>query len=338
MKTFKLLALFAVLSSSLGLSARADEEAIRDAVAAYVAAFNEGDAKAVGAMWADNAVHTDRETGERMEGRDTIQADIASALKQQPDTRLIGQVDRVRMIRPEVARVEGQTTVSSPGEEPSTARFVAILVREDDKWLLDSVEEIPLAQLSTPYAALQELDWLVGCWVDESAEARVNTTVRWTEDRAFLLRSFTAQTPEGVAQRGTQVIGWDPRSQEIRSWTFNSDGSFGDAIWSKAGDDWLIKSSQTLADGQAASGTFVLTRVDDDTISLKLIGHEIEGEPQITKPAVTVVRANEGAEAIAIADVEDDEEKDEEEDEEEEEDDGDGDKEDDNEDEEGEDA
>ena len=60
--------------------------------------------------------------------------------------------------------------------------------------------------------------------------------------------------------------------------------------WSSSGDDWLIKSSQTLADGNAASGTYILTKVSDDEVTLKLIGHEVEGEPQPTGPAATLVR------------------------------------------------
>ena len=131
----------------------------------------------------------------------------------------------------------------------------------------------------------------MGRWVDQSDTVRVDTTIRWTADQAFLLRSHAVHDENGLARQGTQVIGWDPRSKEIRSWSFNSDGSFGDGTWSKNDDQWLIKSSQTLPDGQAASGTFVLTRIDDNTVSLQLIGHQIEGEPQPASEVVTMVRA-----------------------------------------------
>ncbi len=144
---------------------------------------------------------------------------------------------------------------------------------------------------------MAELGWLVGRWVDASDDARVDTEFRWTSNGNFLLRSYSVTDADGLSREGTQVIGWDPRSGEIRSWSFNSDGSFGDATWSKSGDDWLIKSSQTLPDGQAASGTFVLSRNGDDEISMKLIGHEIEGVPQPTGQAVTTVRVVENTEA-----------------------------------------
>ncbi len=192
--------------------------------------------------------------------------------------------------------------MEAPDEAPTISTFSAILINEKGKWLIDSVVELPMPAPATPEAALKDLEFLVGHWVDESPETRVDTTVRWTPSRSFLLRSFSVESAEGQSHQGTQVIGWDPRSREIRSWTFNSDGSFGDGTWSRSGDDWLIKSSQTQADGQAASGTYVLTPVDKDTLSLRLIGHEVEGEPQPNGPSVKIVRvAAEAAPAAAPA-------------------------------------
>jgi hypothetical protein len=105
-------------------------------------------------------------------------------------------------------------------------------------------------------------------------------------------------TADGEVREGTQVVGFDPRSVEIRSWTFQSDGGFGDATWSRSGDDWLVKSSQTLPDGRAASGTFVYSRVSDDEMTVRLIGHEIEGEPQPSGEAITIKRVVEEVEEV----------------------------------------
>jgi uncharacterized protein (TIGR02246 family) len=293
MRTYLIRTVPLVLVAALAAAARGDEKAVREFVAAYVEAFNQQDLKAVTAMWAESAAHTDRETGQRTEGRDAIAADIAEAFKTQPKAKLAGHVDRVRMIKADVASVEGQVGYSSPDEEPSLTQFSAIVINEGGKWLLASIEEATAPRPMTAYDALQELEFLVGHWVDDAEGVRVDTTFRWSANRAFLLRSFVVQVEEGVAQEGTQVIGWDPRSQEIRSWSFNSDGSFGDGVWSKSGNEWLIKSSQTLADGDAASGTYVLTRIDGNTVTLKLIGHEIEGEPQPASEVVKIVRASE---------------------------------------------
>ena len=88
------------------------------------------------------------------------------------------------------------------------------------------------------------------------------------------------------------------RFETIRSWSFNSDGSFGDGVWSEVGDAWHVKTTQTLADGSAASGTFVMTP-DGDSMTVQLIGHEIEGAPQPSSDEITVVRKAEDSSSDA---------------------------------------
>lgn len=274
----------------------ADEAAVKQMINDYARAFNAKQIDQVMSFWTKSGIHIDRDTGERTEGREAIRQDISEALEQRPGTRIFGRIERLRLIKPDVASVEGQVTVSTPDEAASVNVFSAILVNQDNRWMIEEIEEVALPQPASSYDALQELEWLVGNWVDDAEDARVDTVFRWTANQAFLLRSYAVKADDGVAQQGTQIIGWDPRSGEIRSWSFNSDGSFGDGTWTKSGSDWLIRSSQTLPDGQAASGTYVLSRVSDGEMTLKLIGHDIEGQPQPASASVRVVRAAEGDE------------------------------------------
>jgi len=287
---------FTAVCSTLG-----DEKEIRQTVDAYVTAFNKGDVKALATMWAEDGVHTDRVSGARTAGKKAILADLAEAFRTQPEARLAATVNRVRLITADVANVEGQTALGGGGETPEMSTFSAILVRQNDRWLLSSIEEMNVATPSSPQEALGELAWLVGKWRDTSDKVTVDTTVRWSNSNAFLLRSFVAMSGEEQLEQGTQVIGWDPRSQQIRSWSFNSDGSFGDGQWNKNGEDWVIHSSQTLADGRAATGSYILTRTGDNAISLRLVGHEIEGEPQPATPAAQVERVADNAEVTPAA-------------------------------------
>jgi len=283
----------------LASPAAADEAEVKQMITEYARAFNAKDVDAISGFWTENGVHIDRETGDRTEGRDAIKADLVASIEQNPGAQLVGRVERVRFVKPDVANVEGEVTLSIPGADPTRTLFSAILVSNDGKWMIDSIEESPVPVPATSVEALKDLEWLIGRWVDDSGDARVDTTFRWAASNAFLLRSFAVTTADGDVREGTQVIGWDPRSNEIRSWSFQSDGSFGDATWSKSGDDWLGKSSQTLADGRAASGTFVYSPVSKDEISIRLIGHEIEGEPQPTDAAITIKRVVEPAPATA---------------------------------------
>ena len=78
------------------------------------------------------------------------------------------------------------------------------------------------------------------------------------------------------------MIGWVPVVKQIRSWTFNSDGSFGEGSWSQNGAEWIVRKSETMADGRLASGTQVITQVDGDTITVQTIAKEIDGAPEAT--------------------------------------------------------
>lgn len=275
---------------SLCATAEGDEAAVRKTLAAYVDVFNQKAADQVGSFWTATGTHTDRETGERTEGREAIQADLAAVLETQPNLKLSATIDRFKMVTKHVANIEGQTTLVAGESEPIISTFTAIVVRQGDKWLLDSIEEMELPQPENAAAALSGLTWLVGDWVDDSSDTVVKTTFRWTASQAFLLRSFSVESADGGDVTGTQVIGWDPRTLQIRSWSFNSNGSFGESVWSKSDGSWRSKSVHTLATGEVASGTYVMERLDDDSFTMQLVGHEVDGLPQPAGPTAKVVR------------------------------------------------
>lgn len=136
--------------------AEGDEAAVRAAFAAYLEAFNRQDADAVANLWSEGAVHVSRATGERLEGRAAIRADLEAVFKSRPKTRLAGAVERFRLIRPDVAQVEGQVVVESPDEGAETTKFSAIVVKQGEQWQLDSVEESPLPTPPSAAEALKE--------------------------------------------------------------------------------------------------------------------------------------------------------------------------------------
>jgi len=297
------LALLAIPLMCFATTASAGEEDIKQMLENYVTAFNESDADALTKLWAPNSVYTNQDTGERTEGRDAIVADLKVAME--AGGRLSGQLTAFRQISDDAAQIEGEATVALPDLDPIRSRFLGIAVRQAGEWKIASMNEMGIPVPTSPQDALAELSGLVGSWVDESGDSKITTTFRWSQSGAFLLRSYAVQTDDGIAREGTQVIGWDPRANQIRSWNFNSDGSFGDGLWSKSGNSWYIKSAQTLSGGPAASGTFVITIVSDDELTCKLIGHEIEGEPQPASETVTMIRADDvAAEEVPEATIE----------------------------------
>jgi len=145
-------------------------------------------------------------------------------------------------------------------------------------------------QTATQTSPLEDLAWMVGRWVDVGEDSTVSTNCSWTRNRKFLTQSFSIAVGGQVSMDGTQVIGWDPIEKRIRSWTFDSEGGFGEGRWIKDGNRWLVKTSFVLASGERASSLSVFTYVDADSFRWQSIGREVAGELQPNIPEVTVVR------------------------------------------------
>ena len=137
---------------------------------------------------------------------------------------------------------------------------------------------------------LEELDWMVGEWVDQAEDSTITTICSWTKNRKFLKRSFEVKIDGEVTLEGDQFVGWDPIAGQIRSWTFDSEGGIGEGLWIQDGNRWLVKASFVLADGARASALNVYAYVDADTIRWQSTNREIAGELQPNIPEVTVVR------------------------------------------------
>ena len=151
-------------------------------------------------------------------------------------------------------------------------------MKKDGQWKLDSVRETDVPEAPAASSPLQDLAWLVGEWIDDSPDATIAATVTWTKNKTFLNYAFKASAPGMDDLEGTQVIGWDPAAGTIRSWMFDSDGGFGEGIWSKKDNSWIVKFSQVLPDGRKASATNIYTLVDANTFTWKSIGRKVDEE------------------------------------------------------------
>jgi uncharacterized protein (TIGR02246 family) len=269
-----------------------EETAVRAVLDEYVAAFNRRDPAAMGAKWVEQGVFVNETNGTRTVGREAIERNLATLLSEESELTLGGRIDSVRFIRPDVVQVSGQAVTVGPDDEPNDSTFVAILVREEGAWLFDSIHETQVPPSTNTPDQLESLDFLVGRWVDETDAARVESSVFWSANQAFLVRTYEVQRDDDI-QRGTQVIGWDSRQERIRSWTFDSDGTFGEGLWSSGDEGWTVKLSQTLADGRISAATQVITSVDENTLSVQMVGREVEGELLPSTEPVRMVRVSE---------------------------------------------
>jgi uncharacterized protein (TIGR02246 family) len=266
-----------------------DTKAIHALAEAFTRAYNRGDAGAVAGLFTDDAEVTD-ESGATIRGREAVADLFAAALEDDPGGTIELTTESIRFLGPDVAEETGHArTVPAGGGSPETTRYTVLYVRRDGHWLHDSVHEHP-DQLS-PHDRLEELEWLVGEWIDESDEGVVYTTCRWSDDRNFLLRDFTLRVGGQPVMSGTQRIGWDPLTEQFKTWVFDADGGHSEGLWSRNGkDQWVIKATGVLVDGRAVSATQVLTFVNKGMARWQSVDRAIGGQAVPDVPEIILVR------------------------------------------------
>jgi uncharacterized protein (TIGR02246 family) len=280
------------LASAIGAEAdrqAADEAAIRKTVESYVAAFNQGDAKALAAMWSPEAVYTNPVSGEQVVGRAEIEKQFAAIFADAKGAKLEAKTDSIRFVSPSVGIEQGTAKVIVPDQAPEETEYTAVYVKRDDQWLLDRVTEEDVLVVPSHYEQLKDLEWMIGSWVDQDDNATVVTECNWTKNNNFITRSFTVQIRDRIDMAGIQVIGWDPAAKQIRSWVFDSDGGFGQGTWTKKDKRWYIQQTGILPDGGKSSSVNIITYVDDNTCTLQSVNRTVDGEllPNIEEVKIT---------------------------------------------------
>jgi uncharacterized protein (TIGR02246 family) len=280
------------LATAIGAEAgrqAADEAAIHKAVESYVAAFNQGNAKALAAMWSPAAVYTSPLSGEQVVGREAIEKQFAAIFAEAKGAKLEAKTDSIQFVSPSVAIEHGTAKVIRPDQAPEESQYTAVYIKRDDQWLLDRVTEEDVSVVPSHYEQLKDLQWMIGRWVDQDDEATVVTECNWTRNNNFLARCFTIQIRDRIDMAGMQIIGWDPATRQIRSWVFDSDGGFGQGTWKKKGNRWYIQQSGVLPDGRKSSSVNIVTCVDDKTCTLQSVNRTVDGEllPNIEEVKIT---------------------------------------------------
>lgn len=153
--------------------------------------------------------------------------------------------------------------------------------------------EVAPATPATPPAEekpLAMLDWLVGDWVDASDNVSIEFTCQFTKNNAFLLRSFKVINAKNESLSGMQLIAWDASKDAIRSWTYDSNGGFGEETWTQSGNRYTLRCKYTLPDGGIGSNLQVITFNDSNTFTWKSVNREIDNEFQPDTKEITLVR------------------------------------------------
>jgi uncharacterized protein (TIGR02246 family) len=258
--------------------AEENEAATRGRRAEFIAAFNKGDASAVAAFWTPDAIYVDQ-VGHQYKGRTAIEQLYERVFAARKGAKLTIHVSSAKQVSPDVVLEDGITEVApAEGGLATTARFSAVLIKKDGAWYLQSVHD---AVDHPPSNAqhLEDLEWLIGAWTGEADKGEsAQATYEWAENQNFIVSSF-ATTVDGVpVVGGTQWIGWDAIDKQVRSWSFYSGGGFGEAVWTKDGNTWTLRTTARTADGKKASATNLVTKMDDDHLAWQMTRLVVNGE------------------------------------------------------------
>lgn len=255
-----------------GKAESADEAAIRKATQSFVKAVEAGDAQALAAHWTENGEYV-ADDGTNFRGRAAIEQAYRAALaKRKGPSEAEVDMTSLRFPSKDTAVQEGYFKARVGKDPPVTSRYSILHVREGGQWRMAIVREWPAEG-----ASLRDLDWLIGTWEAKRDDVAVRTTYEWWGDKAFIRVAVTI-TQKGATRTGFQMIGRDGSAGQLRSWTFDTEGSFAEATWTREGNKWLQDATGVLEDGSVLAATNILTRLDNDAFSFQSIRRSVGGE------------------------------------------------------------
>ncbi len=168
-------------------------------------------------------------------------------------------------------------------------------VLKGDDWRMDTLTDRKPADLAKHKEALSKLKWLIGRWVDADDQDTVELNCEWSPGEAFLVMRFKAEIKdEQGAQEGVMVIGYEGEGGRIRSYLFDTDGGFAEAVWTQTDKGWEAKTRHVLSDGRRASSVAMYRQVDDNKFTWRRVNQELDGELLPNMPETTVVRKTVG--------------------------------------------
>jgi uncharacterized protein (TIGR02246 family) len=267
-----------------GPDRKADKRAIEKLIEQSIQAYNNRDAAAITANWTAEGEYI-RNDGEPIRGRAEIEkgyAEFFKTLKGKPKLEI--KTDGLRFTSADTAVSEVVLRLKNEaGEVTASSWRNTLLVREGGQWKVAIVQEWD--RDNGLDVSLKELEWLIGTWHVATKDREVTTVYEWDENKAFIRGKYTIKEGAKVVESGTQFIGKDNAAGAIHSWVFQSDGGFGDGLWTREGKKWSVGVHGVTPDGRELTATAIYIRVDADTYTWQSVDQAVDGIPiPDTKP------------------------------------------------------
>ena len=266
-------------------SRAADRQAIREAMTSFAKAFQSRDAKALASHWTTEGEHT-TVRGVTIHGRPALEAGFAQFFAATPEVTAEVRPESLRFLSSGAAIEQGTVTIrKGAADAPTNSHYEVLLVQEENQWRLASLTESAAEGVS-----IADLDWLIGEWKSTlGGGAEIHTRYAWDANKKFIDVKFSLQEGERTLT-GRQVIGVDPATGSLHSWTFEANGGVGEADWSRDGNDWVLTAAGTLPSGATLTETNILRRVSADVITWQSTSRLLDGDVIADLAPVKVTR------------------------------------------------
>src|SRR5262249_52839170 len=151
------------------------------------------------------------EAGVVTRGKEAIAALFRKGLAEHKGRTLRIKVGSLRLLRPDLAMLDGTAEVKNPDGTGDTSPFTVVWARTGGKWQILSVRDLPdtaEVDVNPSAAQLRQLDWLLGEWGYQDKETVVTLSCRRTQKQSFLILEQTVRVKGEEVLSLTQVIGW----------------------------------------------------------------------------------------------------------------------------------
>ena len=261
------------------------KKAVMANVRAFTEAYNRRDIKSILGLFAEDCILTEAD-GTTLKGLKELEKELTVSFKDDPDSQLSISVESLQVVAPNVIIEEGKTTFFPDGKTlTAETDYQATHVKRGDQWLMTRVRSFNRVVMS-PYDSLRELDWLIGDWVNEDEDSVVESSYRWDTNKAFLLNNFSVRVEGKKVLTGTQRIGRDPLTKQIKAWVFDSEGAYAESLWSSLDDSWIMKAKGVRSDGKVVTVTNQLTQLGKDRFRFDAVDRVV-GDERL--PNVTII-------------------------------------------------
>jgi uncharacterized protein (TIGR02246 family) len=261
-----------------------DIAAIKKNMQSLVAAFEKGDAKAVAAHWTPEGEYID-DDGTKYQGREELEKAYADYFEKNKNLKLAIEKQSLRFLSSNTAVEEGYLKMKkAKSTDYVNTKFSALHVKEDGKWHIAIIREWPNEGIS-----LLDLEWLIGTWQAKRDKLEVSTTYAWTENKKFIVMNFTMKDKDRIL-KGKQFITHDASTGLLRSWTFEDNGDFGEAVWAHEGKKWVLNAGGVLESGARMTATNIMTPLSEDTFLWQSVERTLDDEPLPDVAPIKVTR------------------------------------------------